>query len=234
MADRRIPHLTKSKFVAGLQCRLRLWKQVYTPMPYQKPEPGTPQYEGTRIGELARTCFSGGVLVDNEAYDHKGALERTRALMAEGCPAIFEGAFEHDNQRIRVDILKHVGEGKWALYEVKSSTSIHEEHFDDAAGNARHIPAERDANSVGQSGERAFRRPARRVRSPTGKTIPAHTGTRRDQISIASTGGPRFRAIRFLQRLSTAYARSPAQCRASQKPHHLPTCTRSSPSWVLM
>ena len=61
------------------------------------------------------------------------------------------------------------------------------------------------------------------VRSPTGKTIPAHTGTRRGQISIASTRGARVRAIRFLQRLLMAYARSPARCRASQKPHHCPT-----------
>jgi predicted RecB family nuclease len=56
--------------------------------------------------------------------------------MSEACPAIFEGAFEHDNRRIRVDILRHVREGKWALYEVKSSTSIHEEHLDDAAFQA--------------------------------------------------------------------------------------------------
>jgi hypothetical protein len=77
--------------------------------------PGTPQFEGMRIGALARTRFPDGVLVKNEAHDHKGALERTKALIAAGYPAIFEGAFEHDNRRIRVDILKHAGEGQWAL-----------------------------------------------------------------------------------------------------------------------
>jgi predicted RecB family nuclease len=134
--DRRIPHLTKSKYVAGLQCHLRLWKQVFTPLLFEQLEPGTPQYEGTRIGELARTLFPGGVLIDNGAWDHKGALMRTADLINEGCPAIFEGAFEHHNRRVRVDVLKHVGDARWALYEVKSSTSIHCEHLHDVAFQA--------------------------------------------------------------------------------------------------
>ena len=130
------PYLTKSKYVAGLQCSLRLWKQVYAPLPYREPVRGSPEYEGTQIGKLARNCFPNGVLVDNEVYDHCGAIERTKSLLAEGCPAIFEGTFEFDNRRIRVDILKNLGEGRWALYEVKSSTSIHPEHRQDAAFQA--------------------------------------------------------------------------------------------------
>lgn len=136
MGDRPAPYLTKSKYVAGLQCRLRLWKEVYTPLPYAEPKPGTPQYVGTRIGELARQCFPDGVLIDNRAFDHKEALERTRRLMASGCPALFEGAFEYANRRIRVDVLKRVGQESWALFEVKSSTSIHDEHYHDAAFQA--------------------------------------------------------------------------------------------------
>ena len=136
MISQKHPHLTKSKYTAGCQCDLRLWKQVFTPLPYEDPLLGTPQYEGTRIGKLAQALFPGGVLVDNKAIDHQGALARTNALMANGCPAIFEGAFEHDNRRIRVDILKNMGEGRWALYEVKSSTSIHPEHFHDASFQA--------------------------------------------------------------------------------------------------
>ena len=136
MIPDRPRYLTKTKFIAGLQCELRLWKQVYTPLPYLEPQPGTPQYEGTRVGKLARKLFPGGELVDNKADDHKGALERTRGFMAKGCPTIFEGAFEHDNRRIRVDILNRIGEGEWALYEVKSSTSLHNEHYHDAAFQA--------------------------------------------------------------------------------------------------
>ena len=84
MIDRPSRKLTKSKYLAGLQCQLRLWKQVYTPRLYQKPEPGTPQYEGARIGELARTCFADGVLVDIEAYDFGNAIEQTRIPCVQG------------------------------------------------------------------------------------------------------------------------------------------------------
>src|SRR5262249_47717237 len=52
------------------------------------------------------------------------------------CPAIFEAAFEHDGRRIRVDVLERASEGKWALYEIKSSTSVHPEHYHDVAFQA--------------------------------------------------------------------------------------------------
>lgn len=105
-------------------------------MPYAVSRPGTPQYEGNRIGELARQCFPGGVLVDNKVFDHQGALDRTRNLMASGSTTIFEGAFEYGSRRTRVDILKRIGPERWALYEVKSATSIHDEHYHDAAFQA--------------------------------------------------------------------------------------------------
>ena len=129
-------YLTKSKFIAGLQCELRLWNQIYRPLPREESLPGTPQYEGTRIGALARQLFPAGVLVNNGPEDHKGALERTRRLIADNCPAIFEGAFEYNNRRIRADVLSRASEGEWFLYEVKSSTSVHDDHYLDAAFQA--------------------------------------------------------------------------------------------------
>ncbi len=134
--DRPTPHLTKSNYLAGLQCSLRLWKQLHAPRPFVEASPGTPQYEGRRIGELARKCFPGGELVQNPTSDHEGASAQTKRLMMSDCPAIFEGAFEHGNRRVRVDVLKRIGIEKWALYEVKSSTSARNEHCDDAAFQA--------------------------------------------------------------------------------------------------
>jgi len=101
MPWRTAPHLTKSNYLAGLQCSLRLWKQVHTPKPFVEPFPGTPQYEGHRIGELARQCFPGGELIENPTSDHEGASEHTKRLMMSGWPAIFEGAFEDGNRRVR-------------------------------------------------------------------------------------------------------------------------------------
>ena len=42
MPWRTAPNLTKSNYLAGLQCSLRLWKQVHTPKPFVEPFPGTP------------------------------------------------------------------------------------------------------------------------------------------------------------------------------------------------
>jgi hypothetical protein len=90
--------------------------------------------------------------------------------------------------------------------------------------NAKHIATERLANSFDYADEHELRRRAGRFTSPTGSAIQAHTSTRPDQIPIAVTRGPRFRAIGFLQRHSMARARSRSRCRASQKPQSCATC----------
>jgi hypothetical protein len=91
--------------------------------------------EGVLVSPLV-SFFSAGVLVENGEKDLQGALARTAALEEKDCPAIFEAEFEHDGRRIRADVLKNLGEGKWALYELKSSTSVHAEHYHDAAFQA--------------------------------------------------------------------------------------------------
>jgi len=45
--------------------------------------------------------------------------------------AIYEAAFNHDNIRVRVDILAPVGDGSWDLVEVKSSAGYKEEYLPD-------------------------------------------------------------------------------------------------------
>jgi len=61
------------------------------------------------------------------------AVERTRQLIANpAIPAIFEAAFAFDNVLIRVDILERLPSG-WRLAEVKSTTRVKAEHFDDLA-----------------------------------------------------------------------------------------------------
>jgi hypothetical protein len=48
-------------------------------------------------------------------------------------PAIFEGAFEYDGIRIRVDVLERLANGSWGLREVKSSTRPKDYQYDDIA-----------------------------------------------------------------------------------------------------
>lgn len=80
-----MPNLSKTRFCSGLQCLKRLYWQVFPPEDLQENED---EFElilvqGREVGKLARQAFPGGALV---AEDHKnlpGALERTKALLAD-------------------------------------------------------------------------------------------------------------------------------------------------------
>lgn len=128
--------LSKSKYMAGLQCPRRLWLACH------EPDLGAPPSEnlvavldqGAEIGRHAHELFPGGVLVDEEAWQHGQATARTRQLMADGnVGAIFEAAFEHAGVRVRVDVLERLGPQTWGLREVKQGASVKDVYPDDAA-----------------------------------------------------------------------------------------------------
>jgi hypothetical protein len=127
-------HLTKSRYMAGLQCPRRLWLLVHEPPPYEDPPAGSPLAVGYEIGRKAHLLFPGGVLVDEAPWQHTAAVVRTAALMADvRVPAVFEAAFEHDGIRIRIDVLERLGHDTWGLREVKSSTGLKDHYIDDIA-----------------------------------------------------------------------------------------------------
>ena len=121
---RHAPRLSKTRFIHGWQCELRLWNGVH------RPECATPYDDsqravfdmGHRVGDLARERYPGGVLVEADHRDIDGAVAATRELMDDpSVPAIFEAAIVHENSLTRVDILLRQGDA-WDLIEVKSST----------------------------------------------------------------------------------------------------------------
>ncbi len=128
-----VQYLTKSRYMAGLQCPRRLWLTVHEPQPYVPLEPGSPLDFGQRIGIEAHRLFPGGLLIDEPPWEHLAATARTAALMAQGAPAIFEAAFQHDGVRVRIDSLERLPDGAWGLREVKSSASVKDPHLDDVA-----------------------------------------------------------------------------------------------------
>lgn len=127
-------YLTKSRYLAGLQCAKRLWLQCYEPAPLEPPVLEPPQAVGIEIGRKARLLFPGGVAVETPPWRHAEAVKTTARLMRDrDVPAIFEAAFEHDDVRIRVDVLERRRGGAWGLYEVKSSLKVKDEHLDEVA-----------------------------------------------------------------------------------------------------
>ena len=136
MSPRKRPLLSKSRFLAGLQCPLRLWHQCYNRELASEISPAQQAIfdAGQQVGRLATSLYPGGVLIQEDHLQHSAAVRSTLAAMDDpDIPAIFEAAFFYDDVRIRVDILQRVGDGRWNLIEVKSATSVKEVYLPDVA-----------------------------------------------------------------------------------------------------
>ena len=126
--------ITKSKFVAGVQCLKRLYLTVHTPELAAQPDESDQSIieQGREVGLLARQMFPGGVIV--ESKDREQAIRATRELITNPeVPAIFEGAFEHGDVFVRVDILQRLQDQHWRLIEVKSTAEVKDHQVDDVA-----------------------------------------------------------------------------------------------------
>jgi hypothetical protein len=127
--------LSKSRFVAGKQCHKLLWWKVHEPLAEElQPDRVLEDLfdQGRQVGELARQLFPGGTLIDLPHGDYAGRTEATQHATASGAPAIFEASFAADDVFVAVDVLVREGDG-WRLIEVKSSSSLKDEHLLDAA-----------------------------------------------------------------------------------------------------
>jgi hypothetical protein len=129
------PRLSKSRFIAGLQCHQLLWWRVHEPdAPELEPDPGRRAIfdQGNRVGERARATVPGGVLIDVPHTEPFERVRRTAEAMRDGAPAIYEAAFIADDVFVAVDILER-GAAGWRLIEVKASTRIKNAYLDDIA-----------------------------------------------------------------------------------------------------
>lgn len=128
--------LSKSKFVAGVQCLKRLYLQVYEPELAAESDDATDAIlnQGTEVGALARGAFPGGVIVEADYDEIDSALETTRQLIGDvRIPAIFEAAFCYKGVLVRVDVLERLPRNRWRLIEVKSTTGVKDSHLYDVA-----------------------------------------------------------------------------------------------------
>jgi hypothetical protein len=127
--------LSKSTFLRGIQCRKSLFLHTY------QRDLGSPPDEdqaarmqvGQQVGEMARALFPDGVLVSTPAgFSVADALQRTSVALAQGAKVLFEPAFLADGLFFRADVIAR-GPNAWHLYEVKSSTTVKDEHLLDVA-----------------------------------------------------------------------------------------------------
>ncbi|MFQ6614604.1 MAG: DUF2779 domain-containing protein [Fidelibacterota bacterium] len=127
--------LSKSKYLSGRQCHKRLWLEIHHPELAPPPPPSQQRIfdQGTRVGELAREQFPGGLLIEAEFDEINLAIEQTQEALQQGAEIIFEGCFIYHDVLVRPDVMKQTENGGWILIEVKSSTTIKEENLHDVA-----------------------------------------------------------------------------------------------------
>lgn len=128
--------LSKSRFISGWQCPLKLWFDAYQPELASEPDEAQEALfaTGQEVGEFARARWAGGVLVEADHRQVDQAAEETARLLADpGVPAIFEGVVVHENTMTRADILARNDDGTWDLIEVKSATRVKEPFDTDVA-----------------------------------------------------------------------------------------------------
>ena len=130
------PQLSKSRFLAGLQCLKRLYLECYHRELADPVEAGQQAIfdAGTAVGELARQRFPGGVLIKGQYFEHSQAVRSTQALLPDASvPALYEPAFAFQRVRTRADVLNRTGWQAFDLIEVKSTTRAKDEHIPDVA-----------------------------------------------------------------------------------------------------
>jgi hypothetical protein len=124
------PVLTKSNYMAGLQCPRLLWTQVHKPEEMPPTDLST-QYifdQGHTVGELAKKLHPAGVDIPYESF--MGNIERTRELL-KWRQSLFEAGIMSGRLYARPDILVPVGVDEWDLIDVKSSAFVRHEHIAD-------------------------------------------------------------------------------------------------------
>jgi len=127
--------LSKSTFMYGCQCPKRLALHKFRP---DLRNPVDERQEavfasGTDVGILARQLFRGGEDASPPDYfSYHISVAKTKELIEKGVPVIYEAAFQYEGLLCAVDILVKDG-AEWKALEVKSSTSLQEQHIADAA-----------------------------------------------------------------------------------------------------
>lgn len=121
----KLQNLSKSKMLAGWQCRKRLWLEIHAPERAAYAAGTQRAFAiGHTVGDIARQIFPGGILVGHDA-ELSAALAQTAELVAKPGPlTLYEGTFRHQGVLIRADVMVRDESGQVRLVEVKSSTRV--------------------------------------------------------------------------------------------------------------
>src|SRR2546430_12349592 len=126
--------LKKNTFLSGLHCVRRMWWEIH--------DKGAPELQhgiatqilfdqGHQVGALARDHVPGGILIQRDKGNFVTSFAQSREAIADpNIGVIYEAGFVAQDTMIFADILVR-GEDGFTLIEVKSGTSVTEEHIYD-------------------------------------------------------------------------------------------------------
>lgn len=123
--------LSKSKYCSCVQCKKILWLKKYKSEYAVQTARDSVLENGTRVGELAKGLFGKNEDVQYNK-DLNVMIQKTQELLQNKPNVITEASFNYSNNFCSVDILKNDIDGV-EIYEVKSSTDIHNVYLDDAS-----------------------------------------------------------------------------------------------------
>jgi len=124
--------LTKSKYLTGLQCSKYLWISFNDKSKIPPTDPAT-QFvfdQGNEVGEYAKKFFPDGINVPYVGFNE--SIAQTKSLLTDRKP-LFEASIMSGDFYSRIDILNPVDHDGWDIIEVKSTTSVKDEHILDVA-----------------------------------------------------------------------------------------------------
>lgn len=125
-------YLSKSKYCNAVQCPKMLWLKKYKPEEFDDAVMDEAILAtGNEVGDLAMGLF--GEFTEVPYGDLSGMISKTAELIENGERIIAEASFSYNGQFCSVDILKNLGNREVEIYEVKSSTSVRDIYYEDAA-----------------------------------------------------------------------------------------------------
>lgn len=127
-------NLSKSRYCLGVQCNKILWLDKYAPEEREQIDNQSVLDNGTKVGECAKELF--GFHIDiNFSENLKEMIADTEKLLGLEKVVITEASFLYESNFCSVDILKKDG-NNYEIYEVKSSTEVHDIYLDDISYQA--------------------------------------------------------------------------------------------------
>ena len=124
--------LSKSIYCSAVQCPKMIWLKKNKPEAFDDSVTNQSILEtGNEVGDLAMGLF--GEFTEVPFGDLSEMISKTAELIEAGTPIITEGSFSYNRLFCSIDILKNLGNGCVEIIEVKSSTSVKDIYYDDAA-----------------------------------------------------------------------------------------------------